>query len=444
MLAILMLASLAAAPAAPTRASANGSGGARLVVRGVATLPSGAPVARAKVTATARDADGTALGGHGFNATSDDSGRFALEVALPDRPAIARRGYMLNLWAQARGLHFDAPDGQASLGLDLHLETLPDGTARVVGTANDARLAASAARAVATGARVELAGVRFTGVMGESPREPVMPRRLEVARVAVSAPSAPAAASTHAAPESAHGGAGKPANGTTASTPATGGAAAGAATTRSATSSGATPAPATASTKSGSAAGMRIADAPPSSADSLRITGETAPAGRSTAPKQSKSASATSSNQTTRSKSKSGAGPKPATTAPVAATVTHASAPAEPAHPAPAPAAAATDSAACTCRVTGTVEATAGDPLPGPLRVAVGLVDAPAFADTVVLDMGSPRPFELRGVPCGMHRLEVRPLSEKPRYQVRDADRVLPLRCARGERVQVRIELVAR
>jgi hypothetical protein len=93
----------------------------------------------------------------------------------------------------------------------------------------------------------------------------------------------------------------------------------------------------------------------------------------------------------------------------------------------------------CECRVKGTVEVNSENPLSSILRVVVWLVDAPALRDTVALFMGPPRPFHLGRVPCGSHRLEVRPLSVRlftvapPALDVFD--------CASGRLQQFRVVL---
>jgi len=421
MFAIVLALPLGWAP--PTRAGA--ATGPTLRIRGVAALRSGAPVPKARVTAVPTAADGAKLSaGRGFTATTDDSGHFALELALPDRAAIARRGYQLNVWVSARAMHFETLDGQSSLGLDLHLETLPDGAMRVVGAANDARLAALGARAVATGSRAELAAVLFTGVMGELTRDPGMPTRLEVARVAVSAPTTNAPAATNpVAPVAA---ASKPESSVIAP----------AAVKSPAPAPGSSSAkPPAAPAKSGAAATdkpeatlPRAIPAPAVAADPFRAGSSQEPVVAAPAPKGSGSPSSGGSSKRSR---------QTTTPAPITAAVVHV-----PAVPEPAPS--APDTTTCQCRISGTVEATAGDALHVPLRVAVWIEDSPAVSDTVTLDMGSPRPFELRGARCGDHRLAVRALSEHVRYEVRDPTHSLPVTCRRDRHSEARIELIAR
>ncbi len=67
----------------------------------------------------------------------------------------------------------------------------------------------------------------------------------------------------------------------------------------------------------------------------------------------------------------------------------------------------------CECEVEGTVEVSADRSLHSTLQVVVSLAGMPARCDTVALFMGPPRPFDLGRVPCGSHRLEVRPLSSR-------------------------------
>ena len=68
---------------------------------------------------------------------------------------------------------------------------------------------------------------------------------------------------------------------------------------------------------------------------------------------------------------------------------------------------------ACECRVKGTVEVSSDQSLRGALKVVVSIAGMPARCDTVALFMGPPRPFDLGLVPCGSHRLKVRPLSAR-------------------------------
>ena len=65
------------------------------------------------------------------------------------------------------------------------------------------------------------------------------------------------------------------------------------------------------------------------------------------------------------------------------------------------------DQGPCVCNVMGAVEVDSDHPLPRPVLVVVALFDQPALRDTIRLDMGSPRAFMIRGVPCGSHRVQV-------------------------------------
>ena len=90
----------------------------------------------------------------------------------------------------------------------------------------------------------------------------------------------------------------------------------------------------------------------------------------------------------------------------------------------------------------GTVEVRSDRPLPGALRVVVSLVGMPAVRDTVALFMGPPRPFDLGRVPCGRHRLDVRPLSTRRFTLASPALDVFD--CAAGRTRQFRVVLVGR
>lgn len=97
---------------------------------------------------------------------------------------------------------------------------------------------------------------------------------------------------------------------------------------------------------------------------------------------------------------------------------------------------------ACECLVKGTVEVSSDRPLRGALRVVVSLANAPALRDTVVLFMGSPRPFDLGPVPCGSHRLDVHPLSSR-RFAVAPPALAV-FDCLAGRTQQFRVVLASR
>lgn len=96
----------------------------------------------------------------------------------------------------------------------------------------------------------------------------------------------------------------------------------------------------------------------------------------------------------------------------------------------------------CECRVKGTVELGSDRPLRGSLRVVVSLADVPALRDTVVLDMGPPRPFDLGRVACGAHRLSVQPLSSR-RFTVAPAA-LAEFDCLAGRTRQLQVVLAPR
>ncbi|HUK62847.1 MAG TPA: carboxypeptidase-like regulatory domain-containing protein [Dongiaceae bacterium] len=346
--ATIVLAALLVVWVAPVGAARRPS----LTIRGVARLSAGDPVVKARVTAMA---------GRRISTTTDDAGRFTLELRLPDTADLARDSTTAQIWVAARNLHFSAPDGQLSLGLTLKLERVPGGVSRVIATSNDERLAERAAQAVVSGTAMTLDSVRFTGDLGEpanDPFQPQCPLRVEL--------------------------------------PVTAGAAA---------SSGASRADASPAAGTPQAAGAAGATA--------GVAGTTAGAGAATA--------------------------KPASGVTAAG---HAGVTAPGPH-APDSGVTAPDTSHCVCRIAGTIETTGG-PLREPLRLIVALEGYGTPADTVTLDMGSPRAFDLRGVPCGARRLVVRPASGRMRFNVLDPDHTLPITCQRDGRAQPRVVLVPR
>lgn len=363
--------------------------GASLTIRGTALLSSGDPVYKARVLAG---------GNRRTSTTTDDSGRFTLDLPLPDTEALARDTVMLQVWVAARGLHFAVPDGQSSLGLVLKLERGADGVARVSAISNDDRLAERAARAVASGTHAVLDSVRFTGDLGEARHDPFPPLCSLRVEMPVAGGTTPASAN--------HPGA-------TSSAGAAGATGTGAPAGRAAPSSGSTTGP-----SPGSAAGHA---APPSGSAS----GHSAPSAASAAPLSA---------------------PMPAHAADsLRYTRTPEDAMGHPAKPgaAGAGAGAATGAGHCACRIAGTIETTGG-PLREPLRLIVSLEGLSTPTDTVTLDMGSPRAFDLRGVPCGARRLVVRPVSGKLRFNVLDPGHSLPVTCERDRRAQPQVVLVPR
>jgi hypothetical protein len=289
--------------------------GPALTIRGTVLLGAGDPIFKARVTAE---------GSRRVVTTTDEQGRFTLDLPLPDPGTLGRDSATVKIWVAARSLHFTTLDGQWALGLVLRIEHGADGVARVVVLSNDPRIAEHAANAVAGRTRVAIDSVLFTGSLGEAANDPFPPRCLERAEAPLTEASA----------------------------------------------TGAKPAP----TSSGAAA--------------------------------------------------AGAG-----------SAAHAA----PKHPAPT--AAVTDT--CVCRIAGTIETTGG-PLREPLRLIVSVEGLSSPSDTVTLDMGSPRMFDLRGVPCGPRRLVVRAASGKPRFAVLDPEHSLPLACERDRRAQLRVVLVPR
>jgi hypothetical protein len=97
----------------------------------------------------------------------------------------------------------------------------------------------------------------------------------------------------------------------------------------------------------------------------------------------------------------------------------------------------------CGCIVQGTVEVRTDRPLGERVRVVVALEEHPALCDTAELFMGAPRPFVLRGVPCGQHRLDVRVLSKR-RYRVANPEALGTFDCSSGALHHPRVALVPR
>lgn len=97
----------------------------------------------------------------------------------------------------------------------------------------------------------------------------------------------------------------------------------------------------------------------------------------------------------------------------------------------------------CECRIYGTVEVSSDHPLAEPARVVVSLAGRPARRDTVDLFMGPPRAFDFPRVPCGVQRIELRPLG-RARFAIRSADGTRPVACAGGSERHLRIVLEPR
>ncbi len=98
----------------------------------------------------------------------------------------------------------------------------------------------------------------------------------------------------------------------------------------------------------------------------------------------------------------------------------------------------------CECLVEGTVEVQISDePLKRPERVEVSLQWSPQRRDTVQLFMGSPRPFQLGAAPCGAQRLRLRVLTQG-HFDVATRSALAPFRCDGSHVVQQHIVLVQR
>jgi hypothetical protein len=105
--------------------------------------------------------------------------------------------------------------------------------------------------------------------------------------------------------------------------------------------------------------------------------------------------------------------------------------------------AAAVSAIPCDCRLVGTVEVESDRPIEDWLRVVVRVREEPAYADTVELYMGSPRPFRIAGLPCGDRHLDVTPLSKR-RFRLVSPDPNVSLPCTSGTLIQPRVILIPR
>jgi len=418
---LLVPAVLCAAPAAASRA-------ATFVFSGGVAEPGGKPVRGAKVLLQGLVEPA---------AMTDAEGRFSFSYVVPDVEALAAAPLRLVLRATHKGWNLALPTGESALAVELRLVRTADGSARLEARSNDARVAGALAASfgVPGDATVALSG-RFMRQRGAEDRsEPVL-SALEIARVAQPAPATGVATAAPAG-----------ARADSAAVPGT--------------------RPDTPSAAPGPE--VQPARPRPERPESMRLFPSapepgTAPRPAPTPPPERQP------RDTARSRvAPEPHGPTPARGAPGAGAAdstalrgirvsvrpdTTALAPASagssggnvlrvalgrelPGTGSPTP-----DTGACECKVRGTVEVRSEKPLSGTLRVVVSLAGRPAVRDTVALFMGPPRPFDLGRVPCGHHRLDVRPLTARrftvapPALDVFD--------CSAGRTRQFRVVLVAR
>ena len=102
-----------------------------------------------------------------------------------------------------------------------------------------------------------------------------------------------------------------------------------------------------------------------------------------------------------------------------------------------------TNAEQCDCVIRGTVEVQSDYPLRGRTEVVIAVEDAPQVTGNVELFMGSPRGFEIRRAPCGVHRLRLYTRSKQRFVLISVEPRVV---CRDGSKQQIRLvmEPVAR
>jgi hypothetical protein len=375
--------------AAPRAALAAGSRAMTFVFSGTIAEPGGRPVRAAKVLLQGL-VEPAAL--------TDAEGRFSFSHVVPDVQALAVAPLRLVLRASHKGWNLALPTGANALAVELRLVRTAGGTARLEVRSNDAAVAKAVAASIGApgDATVALSGGFMRQLGAEDRSEPVL-TALEIVRVA---PPTPATGVATAAPAGARpDSVAVPALRPCSTTPVLPVPVPQPRPERpesmrlfpSAPEPGTTPRPALA------------ASAKPLPVDSLRI-------------QMMAKAGIVERDGPLHARGPGRPRVVPDTAAalrgirvsvrPDTAAIAPASAGAGTQPPAPA-------GRACECQVKGTVEVSLDQPLRATLRVVVSLAGRPAPCDTVALFMGPPRPFDLGVVPCGSHRLEVRPLSAR-------------------------------
>jgi hypothetical protein len=377
-------ASLLLALAVPCAASAAAARAATFVFSGGVAEPGGRPIRGAKVLLQGL-AEPAAL--------TDAEGRFSFTHVVPDVQALAAAPLRLVLRARYRGSSLALPTGESVLAVELRLVRAADASTQLEVRSNDAGVAKAVAASFGVPGDVTVAlSAGFMRQLGaEDLSEPVL-GALEIVQVA---PPAPAA--------------------TTQPPPAP------AATTQ--------PPPADSLPGEPAAKAGIVANGPPQTRgpEARPVVPDTATIARPGIRVSVRSDTAAFGPAAT------GSGGGSALRVALGRVRARALPDTQP----PAPA-----GRVCECRVKGTVEASSDQLLRGSARVVVSIAGMPARCDTVALFMGAPRPFDLGLVPCGSHRLEVRPLSARSFKVAPPALDVFD--CSAGRSQQVRVVLKPR
>lgn len=470
------LALLALALALPHGARADVNDPHMLVVRGLVKGANGAPATGARIVAR---------GTVNAETTTDDRGRYTLEVPLGSAASLKRGAFALEVRAEASNRRLALAGGAPALGLELTLA--PGGTrVRVRSNLQDATTALASAYAQdgMTTAWIEadfgaaLAGkgtleLRVTDEVDATARRPralpqvptptVAPSARETARTApaeTTRRTPPAASATSATPSAPKPARPKRPKRTPAPAPvATSAASPNAATTptpvatppASAPAKSAKPAATSPNTPTSAAALAKPAATPPTSPTSAPVTAPaTAQAPATPPPVSAPTASATPSDATAAPASTPTiTAPAPASTsdpAPAGAIPVRASDPPAPAprvvsdprikaiEPFSPPSAVILDT--CACRVYGTVEIDWERPRERNFIVDVSLTGPAKQSGEVELFMGSPREFRLGPLPCGDYKLTVRPHG-RVRYALRRGGNTIDVHCTGFTQVPV-------
>jgi hypothetical protein len=359
-----------------------------LVLRGKVVDGTGTPVPRARFVLEAK---------RRTNTNADEKGAFALMLPLPSPERLRAAPCSVRVFATAKGMRLVLPNGDPALKVVLRIER-GDSSDLVVARSNDERLAAMAAMAVASRRPLaELDGLRMLGLQGERVGDPPDPLMPHVAKIAVM--PAPVAV---APPEKEKKKAAEPKK--TVAKPDT-------------------------ASKTVAVNTTQAAAKPPATKTKDKPKTTTSPKPPAQPAKTSTSGKVTASTSTKTIKEP--VSPIPGT--PVVVTEIPGAPPPEPPPPA----------GDCSCRFKGTVEIVSDPPPTAPVGIVVWVDGAPGIRDSIELALGSPRPFELLGIPCGAVQLRIQVSSER-NYVVRSPATLENLTCTKGGLIQPRIVLIPR